>query len=380
MFASRAIVARLRESHAVVSTTLAAFRDGDFALRLTVRGDREIAELKRLCNELADTVQADRRTLREKEILLDTILQRTPIAVVLLDAASRIVYSNVAARQLLAAGSHLNGRLLDSVALAQPLHDALDAAGDAMFGHADETYHLTQRIFRINAQTHRLLLIERLTPELRRREVAVWKKAIRVINHEINNSVAPISSLVHSARRAQEMPEHRHRLDEIYALIDERLAFLGRFLAGYADFARLPAPQKRKTPWADVLDAVRPLYAFRLEGRPEVECAMDRAQMEQVVINLLKNAHESGTDAKEVVVSVQVAGEDGVLRVLDRGRGMSDEVMRQALVPFYSTKPDGSGLGLALCNEIVEAHGGRMRLQARMGGGTAVECWIPVGA
>ena len=93
--------------------------------------------------------------------------------------------------------------------------------------------------------------------------------------------------------------------------------------------------------------------------------------MEQVVINLLKNAHESGVDSKEVVVSV--------LRVLDRGRGMSDEVMRQALVPFYSTKPDGSGLGLALCNEIVEAHGGRMRLQARAGRGTAVECWIPVG-
>ena len=79
------------------------------------------------------------------------------------------------------------------------------------------------------------------------------------------------------------------------------------------------------------------------------------------------------------MVSVQRAGEDCVLRVLDRGRGMSEEVMRRALVPFYSTKPEGSGLGLALSNEIVEAHGGRMRLQAREGGGTSVTCWLPSG-
>lgn len=126
-----------------------------------------------------------------------------------------------------------------------------------------------------------------------------------------------------------------------------------------------------------MIDAARPLYAFQVDGSPQLECNIDRTQMQQVLINLVRNAHESGNDENEIVVSIQRAANDCVLRVLDRGRGMSEEVMRQALVPFYSTKPGGSGLGLALSNEIVEAHGGRMHLQAREGGGTVVTGWLP---
>ena len=374
------IISRIGELHAVLGNALSAFRDGDFNLRLSVRGDRELAELKRLYNDLADTVLADRSDLHQKEILLDTILQRTPVAVVLLNPADRILYSNIAARDLLAGGSRLNGRLLHELSLADPLRQAIAASGDSIFGIEDETFHLTKRIFHLNAQAHRLVLLERLTPELRRQEVGVWKKAIRVINHELNNTIAPISSLVHSAQRAQEMPEHRHRLEEIYGLIEERLAFLRNFLDAYAEFARLPEPRKETTRWTEVLDTVRTLYSFRVEGSPSIECNIDRTQMQQVLINLVKNAHESGSDAGEIVVSVHRSGDDCVVRVLDRGRGMSEEVMRQALVPFYTTKPGGSGLGLALCNEIVEAHGGRMYLQARDGGGTAVTCWLPAAA
>ena len=375
----RAIVARVTELHAVLGNALSAFRDRDFGLRLAVRGDAELAELKRLYNELADAVQADRQGLQEKEVLQDTILQRTPMAVVLLTGAGRVLYTNEAARNLLAAGAGLNARLLPELPLLPSFRQALAAAEDAIFREGEETFHLSQRAFRVNTQPHRLLLVERLTPELRRQEVAVWKKAIRVIHHEINNSVAPISSLLHSARRAQEMPQHRHRLEEIYERIDERLTFLAGFLESYAEFARLPEPRRRRTPMGEILDAVRPLYTFQVEGSPALEADVDPSQMQQLLINLVKNAHESGSAPGEVVVSVQRAGEDCVLRVLDRGRGMSEEVMRRALVPFYSTKPGGSGLGLALSNEIVEAHGGRMRLQAREGGGTSVTCWLPAG-
>lgn len=372
------IVSRVNELHAVLGNALSAFKDGDFSLRLAARGDRELAELKQLYNDLADRVRGDRRELHQKEILLDTILQRTPVAVVLLNAAERVIYSNTAARELFTAGARLNDRLLTELDLVDALREALSSSDDAIFSFQEETFHLSQRIFHLNTQRHRLVLIERLTQELRRQEVGVWKKAIRVINHEINNTVAPISSLFHSARRAQEMPEHRHRLDEIYGLIEERLAFLRTFLDAYAEFARLPDPRKSQTAWSDVLDAVRALYPFRLEGSPQLECNIDRTQMEQVLINLVKNAHESGSDPSEVVVSIQRAGDDCVLRVLDRGPGMSEDVMRQALLPFYSTKPGGSGVGLALSNEIVEAHGGRMRLQAREGGGTVVTCWIRI--
>ncbi len=373
-----AIVARVNDLHAVLRNALSAFRDRDFALRLTPQGDREIADLKRLYNELADTVRADRLELHQKEMLLDVILQRTPVAVILLNAADRVVYSNAAARALLTGGEWLDGRLLDEVAVAGPLREVLDSRGDFLFRFDDETFHLGQRVFYLNTQRHRLLQFDRLTPELRRQERSVWKKAIRVINHEINNSIAPISSLLHSARRAHEDSEHHHRLDEIYGLIDERLTFLRSFLEAYAEFARLPEPRKEKTAWSAVIEPVRLLYEFQIDGSPSLMCNFDRAQMEQVLINLVKNAHESGSAASEIVVSVRRAGEECVFRVLDRGRGMSENVMRQALVPFYSTKPGGSGVGLTLCDEIIDAHGGRMRLQAREGGGTAVTCWIPI--
>ncbi len=379
LWSASVISARIDELHGDLGNALRATRDGDFGLRLAVRGDAEVAELKRLYNELADAVRTDRRDIHNKEILLDTILQRTPIAVVLLNPGERVIFSNAAARELLAGGGRIDGReLAEIVATVTPsLHEALATTADAIFRVGEETFHLTQRIFRLHTQQHRLILLERLTPELRRQEVSVWKKAIRIMNHEINNTVAPISSLFHSARLAQQKPEHQHRLAEIYELIEERLQFLRAFLESYAQFARLPEPRKARVRWAEVFDSVRTLYPFRVDGDAESEGYFDRAQMQQVLINLVKNAHESGSAPDEVAVSLQRTVEDVVLRVVDRGPGMPDEVMRQALVPFYTTKPGGSGLGLALCNEIIEAHGGRMHLAAREGGGTVVTCWLP---
>jgi two-component system, NtrC family, nitrogen regulation sensor histidine kinase NtrY len=373
------IIGRVAELNDDLGNALRATRDGDYGLRLVVRGDREIAELKQLYNELADAVRTSRQEIHNKEVLLDTLLQRTPIGVVLVNAAERVIYSNTTARELLAGGGRLDGRLLTEIAttLAEPLQELLGDTEDALFNIGEETFQITQRVFRLHAQEHRLVLLERLTPELRRQEVNVWKKAIRLINHEINNSIAPISSLFHSARRVHDLPAHRHRLDEIYEMIDERLKFLGEFLESYARFARLPDPHKERTAWSAVLEPVQALYTFRIEGDPQSEVSLDQTQMQQLVINLVRNAQESGSDPDEIVVSLQRVGSDALLRVLDRGRGMSDEVMRQALVPFFTTKQAGTGLGLALCNEIVEAHGGKMRLARREGGGTVVSCWLP---
>jgi nitrogen fixation/metabolism regulation signal transduction histidine kinase len=360
---------------------LHAFRDGDFSMRLASHGDDRIAHLRQLYNTVADVLRAQRNDVFQKELLLDTILQRTPVAVILVSANDRIVYSNAAARELF--NTRLDGHLFAEIVanLAPPIREAVLARGDAIVTvpgeEREETVHLSQRTFRLNTVEHRLVLVERLTAELRRQEIAVWKNAIRVINHELNNTIAPISSMIHSARIAQERPDHRHRLGEIYETIEERLAFLRGFLESYAQFARLPAPRKERAEWGAILEDVRALYAFRVNGGMREESLVDPAQMQQVLINLVKNAHESGSDAAEIVVTIQRVVDGTVVRVVDRGKGMSNEVMRQALVPFYTTKPGGSGLGLALCNEIIEAHGGRMRLQAREGGGTVVTCWIP---
>jgi two-component system nitrogen regulation sensor histidine kinase NtrY len=369
---------------------LRAFRDADFSMRLAAPERDEVTSVKRLYNDVADVLRAQRIDVYQKELLLDTILQRTPMAVTLVDAGGRVVYSNSAARELLASGRRLDGIRFAAIveSITSPMREALLSDGDAIVtvrtAEQDETFHLSQRTFRLNTLEHRLILIERLTSELRRQEVAVWKKAIRVINHELNNTIAPISSLFHSAKLAQAMPERRELLGEIYETIEERLAFLRTFLESYAQFARLPPPRRERTSWSDILADVRALYEFRVEGElaglegelaPEV--IADRVQLQQVLINLVKNAHESGSAPDDITVTVQRTLDGTVLRVTDRGSGMSEEVLRQALVPFYTTKPAGSGLGLALCNEIIEAHGGRMRLQAVPGEGAVVTCWLP---
>jgi len=386
VWSARATASHITRALQSLEDGLLAFRDGDFSMRLTAPGDDEVSAIKRLYNDIADVLRAQRTDVYQKELLLDTILQRTPMAVVLLDTAGRVAYSNASARELLASGARLNGRPFSAIVeqLAGPIREALAAGRDAIVtvptAAQEETFHVTQRTFRVNTLEHRLVLVERLTSELRRQEVAVWKKAIRVINHELNNTIAPISSLFHSAKIAQANPERRHRLEEIYETIEERLAFLRTFLESYAQFARLPPPRREWTRWEDILADVHALYAFRAEGNGVEEVFADRAQLQQVLINLVKNAHEAGGDPQSIAVTIQRVADGTVVRVRDRGRGMSEEVMRQALVPFYTTKPAGSGLGLALCNEIVEAHGGRMRLESdgeSDGEGTIVTVWLP---
>jgi nitrogen fixation/metabolism regulation signal transduction histidine kinase len=374
----RRIMRTPMKSLAALGDGVRSFRDADYSMRIAAISNDEIGELVAVYNEVADAMRTQRNDIYQKELLLDTILQGSPIAIVLVNSADRVVFANAAARELFGRATRIEGRHFHEILPALPaaLREAVEGGIESIFtAEPDETYRFMQRQFHLNTQEHRLVMIERLTPELRRQEVSIWKKAIRTINHELNNSLAPISSLFHSARHVQSRPEHHHRLDEIYSTIEERLLSLREFLDSYADFARLPAPRKTWERWDALLDDVRGLYPFGTEGTIPDEGFFDRGQLQQVLINLLKNAQESGTE--EVVVSIVRNGDGTLLRVLDGGRGMDEAVMRQALLPFYSTKPGGTGLGLAVCNEIIDAHGGRVTLQRREGGGTVVNCWIP---
>ncbi len=177
-------------------------------------------------------------------------------------------------------------------------------------------------------------------------------------------------------------PEHAERLGSALDVIEERAVHLKEFLEGYARFARLPPPVPREVDWGPFLAELRQVVPFVFEGEegetPSAKGRFDPGQMQQALINLLKNAQESGGPPEEVRLAVEVLGEGGIrFRVLDRGAGLSDDGLRRALLPFYTSKPGGSGLGLPLCREIVEAHGGRLRIERREGGGTAVVCWVP---
>ncbi|MEO5811856.1 MAG: HAMP domain-containing sensor histidine kinase, partial [Rhodanobacter sp.] len=243
---------------------------------------------------------------------------------------------------------------------------------------SEETFHLSQRAFRLQGRPHRLHLFRRMTRELSRQEVATWKRVIRVISHELNNSLAPISSLAHSGAELARRNDIA-RLPGVFATIGERAGHLHGFIAGYASFAKLPTPRLADVHWASFLQALALQCQFRLVSELPVRAGQfDATQVEQVLINLIKNAHESGSDANEVTVSISERGGAWRIDVADRGPGMTETVLKQALLPFYSTKRSGTGLGLALAREISEAHGGRIALANRDTGGLRVTLVLPM--
>jgi len=216
-----------------------------------------------------------------------------------------------------------------------------------------------------------------MTPELRRHEAAVWKRVIRVVGHEINNSLAPIRSLIASGRKMVDRGDPDGRLPEILDTIDDSAERLHRFVDGYRKVARLPSPSSERIEVGAFLEDLRRLDAFELVlyDRP-IEAVLDPSQIQQVVFNLVRNGREAGSEVVEVAVSTDDA--ELILEVRDRGPGMDADSMAQALVPFWTTKRDGSGLGLALCREILDNHGGSLKLSAREEGGLVVTCRLPL--
>ncbi|KAA2283277.1 HAMP domain-containing histidine kinase [Arenimonas fontis] len=200
---------------------------------------------------------------------------------------------------------------------------------------------------------------------------------IRVISHELNNSLAPVASLAHSGAELTRRGQYQ-RLESVFATIEERARHLESFIRGYARFAKLPAPRLEVVHWPALVDRLRSQIAFAVDGRlPEEPVRADVSQLEQALLNLLKNAHESGSPPEEVKLRIRHLPGLFRIEVLDRGSGMSEAVLANALVPFYSTKRSGTGLGLALAREIAEAHGGRINLSNRDGGGLGVTMVLP---
>jgi two-component system, NtrC family, nitrogen regulation sensor histidine kinase NtrY len=375
------------------SRVLSAVRDGivslhdhDFSVSITELGYQELGELVKAYNCLGDLLRRERLDLYQRELLLDTVIQTTPLVMVLTNTSSRVVYSNIAARQFFHGGRKLEG--LDFITLLgqspAPLKEALTANTDTLFtmevDGEPQIYHLSQRRFHLNAQPQQLLLLKQLTREIAAQEVAIWKKVIRVIAHELNNSLAPISSLAHSGQLLAREPDPV-QLDRVFTTIANRAAHLTTFIDGYARFAKLPKPRLAPVDWEQFLGRLASTMSFRLAGPPPqrpVSC--DASQLEQVMINLIKNAAESGSAPGEItVVARDDAGKGFVIEVADRGAGLSEDVLRDALLPFFSTKATGTGLGLTLCREIVEAHGGRISLANRPDGspGAVVTLWLP---
>ena len=363
---------------------VSSFKDGDFSISLTATRRDELGELARQYNQVGDILRQERYNLYQRELLLDSVIQNTPWALLLVNTGGRVIYSNIAARKLFNAGRKLEGYAFDTLLenVSQTMRDAVKGNSDGMFSirgdEEDEIYYVSREIFTLNKQQQYLYIFKQMTRELNRQEVAVWKKVIRVVSHELNNSLAPISSLAHSGQILAEQPDPV-RLRQVFETIEERASHLNRFIEGYARFAKLPIPKLEEVNWGNFVASLSALTDFAIqEAIPDTTAFFDPVQMQQVLINLLKNAHESGSPAAAVSLRVRQNNEGIYVEVSDAGSGMQPEILEQALLPFYSTKQSGSGLGLPLCREIVEAHGGRLSLSNRASGGLTASIWLPL--
>ena len=357
------------------------------------RANRQQIRMLTPLADALDTMSAElsrqRATLYQRELLLDTVLQSSPSALVLTDQHNRVLLTNPAARQLFLQGQKFDGRLFDEVLaewpelqlafsgyLQQPqqglLHlETRDAAHRG--GQGTAIWHLSSSQFLLNQRQHFLYLLKPMTAEIQREELNAWKKLLRVIGHELNNSLAPLSSLAYSGQQLLETLtadktaadySSLQPLRNILGTISERSQHLNQFLQAYIQFAKLPPPNRASVNWPRLINQLHDHFEFELDGEmPKLDWQLDQAQLIQLLLNVLKNAHESGSDPALIRLFIQESPQQLTIEVQDAGGGLSAEVLEHALLPFYTTKAQGSGIGLTLCRDVAEAHGGWLSLR-----------------
>lgn len=328
----------------------------------------ELMPLGQALTSMTHAMASQRANLYQRELLLDTVLQTSPSALILTDSQGRVLMTNPASRQLLAAGKRFDGEMLTTVLAQSPA--LLEACRQQQSGliqvNEDSIWHLSISQFHLNQQQHGLYLLKPMTREFQREEIKAWKKLIRVIGHELNNSLAPMSSLAFSGARILQQPasaDSQQALADIFSHLANRSQQLNQFLQGYLEFARTPPPKLQRVQWPALINQWQDFFEFELVGAlPEKPWYIDESQLSQVLLNLLKNSKEAGASEQGTKLTIIEQPLQLQLLLSDDAGGMSVEVLQHALVPFYSTKVTGSGVGLALCREIMDAHGGTLEL------------------
>jgi nitrogen fixation/metabolism regulation signal transduction histidine kinase len=372
-------LAPLTQSLAAIENGICAFNDSDFSLTIHNQHFVEVEQLVVIYNELANTLRNERMDIFQRELLLDTVIQSTPVALVLTNKNGNIVYSNIAAKQLLKQNKKMEGANFSQLQnnLSFALQRATKARKTGLITDTEDEqsviYNVDCRQFMLNGREHLLYLYKNMTSEISQKESEMWKQVIRLISHELNNSLAPISSLTRSAQKIVKQPEHIHLLDEVLETIGNRAHHLHDFISQYAKFARSPKPQSKTVNLRQFFNQIKTLTDVNCQLDIVRENAnFDPAQLEQVVINLIKNAKESGSELAEVSFTLKQQANMLNFIVADRGTGLTEVQQQQALLPFFTTKQTGTGIGLALCNEIVSNHDSQLRLNNREGGGLSV--------
>jgi nitrogen fixation/metabolism regulation signal transduction histidine kinase len=356
-----------------LSNLLEALREGDYSLRgsRAQRGDA-IGEVVIEINTLSQTLREQRLAFEEKSALLAKVIAALDIAVIAFDEKRSLKLANPAAERLLGAPlASLDGRPADALGLGDWLDIVDTRLVERSFPGASGRWEVRRAQFREGGRPHDLLVITDLSRTLREEERLAWQRLLRVLGHELNNSLAPIRSMAATMSKliATEPLAADWRDDAGNALdiIGERAEALARFMARYTALARLPPPHPKDTAFDELARRTAKLeqrIPVQVEEGPAVRADIDADQIEQALINLIQNATDAAlATGGDVRLRWRVESGALIAEIIDGGPGLPPS--ENLFVPFFTTKRGGSGIGLVLARQIVEAHGGSLTLENR---------------
>ncbi len=367
------IRARVSFQFMTISVLLDGLEIGDYTLRARRhRGDDSLDGVVVQINRLADELARQRTSVKEGRLLLEKVIGQIGVAILAFDDRDRVVLANPAAVALydFSIEEILKSNVADLGAGAM-LEAENDSVIELDFPNRSGRFQIRLDEFREQARAHRLVFLTDVRVLLRSEERRAWQDLIRVISHEINNSLAPISSisktLQESALDEERTPSVQNGLVNGLKVIEERSAALKSFVQRFGKLSRLPDPEKESVSIRQLVESVIPLFNDReinCKSDAEIILHADPVQMKQALINIFKNADEAMPDPAGVIaIDWSTRNQRVLIKITDEGSGIGNP--DNLFVPLYTTKVQGSGLGLVLCRQVVEAHDGNLTIGNR---------------